>query len=70
MRYVLGDEGCYGDFSQPGVLGELYLETERHPIRNEDQIRRYNMVQARFGWASLRSDYVRMFQHVAATPIQ
>lgn len=70
MHYVLGEEGCYGDFSQPGVLGRLYRQTEQHPLREEDQIRRYKMVQDRFGWASLRSDYVRMFQHVAATPIQ
>ncbi len=69
MRYVLGEEGSYGDFDQPGSLGELYRQTARCPLRREDQVRRHRMVQTRFGWASLRQSYAKMFKQVAATPI-
>ncbi len=69
MHYVLGDEGQYGDFSQPGNLSGLLRSTLDIPLRLEDQRRRHEIVQARFSWEALRSAYVQMFQQVAATPI-
>ena len=64
MRYVLADEGRYGDFTQAGslsrLLGDAVLETDSQA----SQIRRWNMVREKFDWRSLRSEYAEMFRQV------
>lgn len=65
MRYVLGEEGCYGDFSRAGSLTGLLRESLSASETHMDRIRRWEMVERRFSWASLQGDYLKMFQSVA-----
>ncbi len=64
MRYVLADEGRYGDFTQAGSLRRLLDNAVSETDSQASQIRRWNMVRERFDWHSLRSQYAEMFRHV------
>lgn len=71
MRFVLGNEGIFGDLSKPGVLAALIQEIlgrgdGRTAGRQDDKttidaIRRREMVRARFNWTVLASQYRDMF---------
>jgi len=61
MRFVLGDEGTFGDLSTPGVLAALIRETLARGDSEADAIRRREMVRARFSWAVLAPQYREMF---------
>lgn len=65
MRYVLAEEGCYGDFNQAGSLSQLLSEVLSSADSEADRVRRWNMVKTRFSWPSLRRQYLEMFQQVA-----
>lgn len=66
MKYVLDDEGFYGDLSQSGALASLYKIVTGASADVDARARRAEMVQRRFGWESLKADYIELFQKVAA----
>jgi glycosyltransferase involved in cell wall biosynthesis len=61
MRFVLGDEGTFGDLSKPGVLAALIREKLGREDSEADAFRRREMVRARFSWAVLAPQYREMF---------
>ncbi len=61
MRFVLGDEGTFGDLSKPGVLAALIREKLSREDSEADAIRRREMVRARFSWIVLAPQYREMF---------
>jgi 1,2-diacylglycerol 3-alpha-glucosyltransferase len=61
MRFVLGSEGTFGDFSKPGVLAALIREKLGGEDSETDAIRRREMVRARFSWVVLAPQYREMF---------
>ena len=72
MRFVLGNEGTFGDLSKEGTLAGLINEalwgrTQESPVRNQEaSIRRRESVRARFSWQVLRPQYREMFFDCAA----
>jgi len=61
MRFVLGDEGTFGDLSKAGVLAALIREKLGREDSEADAIRRREMVRARFSWVVLGPHYREMF---------
>lgn len=69
MRFVLGDEGVFGDLSKPEALTALidkvlrdYRRTrQRNYETAEAAIRRREWVRERFSWSVLRDQYKEMF---------
>src|SRR5262249_53901723 len=62
MRFVLGEEGVFGDFTQPGELSRLLgllLTAQPDPAA---AARRRQAVRARFGWDALAPAYLDMFR--------
>lgn len=65
MRYVLGAEGFYADLSKDGNLTALYSSVVSNSLSLLLRRRRVEMVQKRFGWGSLTSEYIEMFKKAA-----
>jgi glycosyltransferase involved in cell wall biosynthesis len=61
MRFVLGDEGIFGDLSKPGVLAGLTREALRRENSDADAIRRRETARQRFSWSVLAPQYRDMF---------
>lgn len=68
MRYVVGDEGHFADFSQPGALAGQLATMLAKPLDAASMARRRQSVRNRFSWDVLRPQYFAMFQacHTAA----
>ncbi|MDG2989587.1 glycosyltransferase family 4 protein [Candidatus Synechococcus calcipolaris G9] len=62
MRYVLGDQGYYGDFSQPGAIAQQLPELLRQPLSPETMAQRRQSIRDRFSWPVLGPKYLEMFQ--------
>lgn len=62
-RFVLGDQGTFGDLSKPGELTRLLAVHLRSltPSDLDSMARRRESVRERFDWSVLREDYRRMF---------
>jgi len=69
MKWVLGEEGTFGDLRQAGVLGGLLGQLLSEPPTSEAMTRRREMVRQRFGWEALAPAYFEMFRKVAAGPM-
>jgi 1,2-diacylglycerol 3-alpha-glucosyltransferase len=67
MRFVLGDEGIFGDLSKEGALAELISEklavrSQESGVRSQGAaIERREYVRRRFSWEVLRPQYREMF---------
>jgi glycosyltransferase involved in cell wall biosynthesis len=62
MRFVLGGEGEFGDFSQPGALSRLLMSLLAAPTDSTAAARRRQAVRTRFGWDALAPAYLEMFR--------
>lgn len=62
MRYVLGDQGYYGDFSQPGTIAQQLPDLLRQPLSQETMAQRRQSIRDRFSWSILGTKYLEMFQ--------
>jgi glycosyltransferase involved in cell wall biosynthesis len=70
MRYVLGDEGTYGDFTQKGALAAQLSRLVPQPLNVDDMRRRRETMRERFSWESLAPQYFQMFRTAASQPIR
>lgn len=61
MRFVLGEEGTFGDLSKHGALAELLNQALNRRITPEDARRRRESVRSRFSWPVLAPQYREMF---------
>ncbi len=68
MRYVLAEEGIYGDFRQPGALAELLKQLLARPLDPDEMRRRREAMRRRFSWENLAPAYFEMFRKAAALP--
>lgn len=70
MRYVLGEEGFYGDFRETGALAALIAAHTPPPGGADATLRgrRRESVRARFGWPVLAPQYRTMFEDCARRP--
>jgi glycosyltransferase involved in cell wall biosynthesis len=62
MRYVLGEEGFYADLRETGALAGMISSVLMRGSEDADKERRVAAVQTRFGWSSLKSEYLSMFE--------
>jgi glycosyltransferase involved in cell wall biosynthesis len=62
MRYVLGDEGVFGDFTHAGGLSRLLGPVLAVPPELATAARRREAVRSRFGWNALAPAYLEMFR--------
>jgi 1,2-diacylglycerol 3-alpha-glucosyltransferase len=69
MRWVLGEEGTFADFTQPQALASLLTQLLAEPLNSQDMTRRRESVRKRFSWEALAPDYFAMFRKVAAQPL-
>ena len=65
MRFVLGDDGTFGDFSKTGSLAEILKQMTDSPLDIPEMQRRRQSMRDRFSWESLAPAYFRMFKKVA-----
>jgi 1,2-diacylglycerol 3-alpha-glucosyltransferase len=65
MRFVLGDEGTFGDFSKPGSLAEILAQMVQSPLDISAMQRRRQSMRDRFSWESLAPAYFQMFKKAA-----
>jgi 1,2-diacylglycerol 3-alpha-glucosyltransferase len=70
MCYVLGNQGIFADFSQPGALATALVALLQQPQSVEQQIQRREYVRQVFSWESLAPDYYKMFQDCLAVSTQ
>jgi len=61
-RYVLGDEGVFGDLSKPGELASRLPALLSQPPDPAAMARRREHVRRNFGWDALRPAYLQMFK--------
>jgi 1,2-diacylglycerol 3-alpha-glucosyltransferase len=61
MRFVLREEGIFGDLSKTGTLAGLIRETFGREDSEADAIRRRETVRQRFSWQVLAPQYRDMF---------
>jgi glycosyltransferase involved in cell wall biosynthesis len=66
MEYVLGDQGTLADLSQPGELAAQLTRQLSRPGDEPSRLARWTSVRDRFGWDTLRPEYLRMFQWAKA----
>jgi hypothetical protein len=69
MRYVLGEEGTFGDFSRPGALAEILRTILFRPLDRQEMIRRRETMRNRFAWESIADGYFKMFRAAAEMPM-
>src|SRR5262249_36957057 len=62
MRYVIGEDGLYGDFAKPGSLECLLAAAINQGNREEDRRRRRERIERQFGWPALAGQYADMFR--------
>ncbi len=65
-RFVLGEEGCFGDFTQKGALTSLFCKHCADQMNPSASHRRWLYATQRFGWDALRSSYEDMFLSAAS----
>ena len=68
MRYVLGEEGTFGRFSEPGAMAAALAQTlaaRGALLVPAARARRREDVRRRFGWEALGPAYLRMFRQTA-----
>lgn len=68
MRYVLGEEGTFADFSRAGAMAGALAEilaARTTLLAPALRARRRESVRRRFGWEALASEYLRMFERAA-----
>ena len=68
MRYVLGAEDTFADFSREGAMGTALgeiLAARRALLAPDVRARRRESVRGRFGWETLGPQYLQMFQQAA-----
>jgi 1,2-diacylglycerol 3-alpha-glucosyltransferase len=68
MRYVLGEEGTFGDFRNGGGLAQLLKSLLSRPLDQDGMTRRRETMRNRFSWQSLAPAYFEMFRAAAAMP--
>ncbi len=61
MRYVLGDEGTYANYTQPGDAANKIAALLTPPPDPAAMARRRDHVRRNFGWDALRPAYFQMF---------
>jgi glycosyltransferase involved in cell wall biosynthesis len=69
MRYVLGEEGTFGDFNQAGALAEILKSFMSQPLDRDHMIRRREMMRRRFAWESVADRYFAMFRAASEMPM-
>ena len=68
MRYVLGEEGTFADFTREGAMTAAVaglLDARETLLAPAARARRRESVRGRFGWPSLAPRYVDMFRRTA-----
>lgn len=68
MRYVLGEQGHYGDFSQPGAIAQQLPDLLAQPLTETAMRQRRQSIRDRFSWSVLAPKYLEMFQACSQTP--
>ncbi|MFL5616105.1 MAG: glycosyltransferase family 4 protein [Gemmatimonadaceae bacterium] len=66
-RYVLGQNGIFGDLEQAGVLSNLLERSLHHPKSDAERRALREYVRERFDWSSVASDYIEMFEAAASS---
>ncbi|MEH1836074.1 MAG: glycosyltransferase family 4 protein [Nostoc sp.] len=66
MRYVLGEQGVFADFSKPGAMSTALIDLLERPQLVEDRIQRKEFVRINFSWQSLAPSYLQMFRDCLA----
>ena len=64
-RHLLGDLATLTDLSQPGALTAALAGALATPSSDDQRARRHASARARFGWDSLREEYVQLLLRVA-----
>ena len=64
-RHLLGDLATLTDLSQPGALTRALAHALATPDTEERRAARHASARARFGWDTLREDYVQLLLRVA-----
>ena len=67
-RFVLGDDGEYGEFAKLGALAQLLLTRMANPRDAAWRRARSALTRRRFSWELLAPKYLRMFER-AASPV-
>lgn len=70
MKYVLREEGTYGDLTREGAMAALLLQTLATRKTLPGQAARANRreaVRKRFAWETLGAQYLQMFRRAAGT---
>lgn len=62
MRYVLGKQGVFADFSNPGAMSTVLTDLLERSQSVEDRIQRREYVRRNFSWQSLAPSYLQMFR--------
>jgi glycosyltransferase involved in cell wall biosynthesis len=70
MRWVLGSEGSFADFSRAGNLTKLLGELLAREPTSEAMTRRRQSVRERFAWESLAPGYFEMFRKTAGQSLR
>jgi len=66
-HFVLGEEGYFANFTQPGSLERLMtqaLEEGYNPVKRQQ---RHRSIYERFSWERLRPSYIKMIQHCVSS---
>lgn len=70
MKFVLGDEGTFGDFNKPGGLVPILRDLLARGLDPREMERRRESMRRRFSWQSLAPSYFEMFRAAAALPMR